>query len=106
VQHEGDPVHRLDGQAPAPPRDNWVTVRTDPYVPEKQADRDVGLPVGADQHEASAYSDTAAALEAGDLGKNGYIDPATQEVFNRVRGNQAKFFGDNEIGYTYSGREN
>jgi hypothetical protein len=108
IQHEGDPVHRLDGQAPPPTSSSWVTVETDPYDPD---DPDAGpedngpLHMDPGQHGSNPYANTAAALDNGDLSGKGYIDPATAAAFEDVSAQQAKFFGENEYAYVYEGAE-
>jgi hypothetical protein len=105
IQHEGDPVHRLDGQASAPSSSNWVTVTTDPYDREKGPEDNGPLHIDPGQHGSDPYANTAAALDNGGLAEQGYIDPATAAAFEDVSAQQAKFFGENEYAYVYEGAE-
>ncbi|GGH42921.1 putative T7SS-secreted protein [Microbacterium album] len=101
LQHAGDPVHRLDGQAPPPDRAGWVTIGVDP-----SGGSGAGvLPVDVSQHSAALYADTAAALDSGDLVAAGAVDRATQDAYGAVAQSQGRFFADDEVAYVYRGAE-
>lgn len=100
-QHSGDHVHRLDGQAPAPASDKWVTVESEPY----------GSP-GGYPHGSVLYANTARAIEPDPesdsiaLVDEGYIDAATQQKFKEVSDMQDKFFSNtDEVASIYEGAE-
>ncbi|MBD7952090.1 hypothetical protein [Oerskovia rustica] len=102
-QHRGDPVHRLDGEAPTAPHDRWVTVETDtwdgPSAPSSSPFFDAG------RHDAGEYSTTAQHLSDGSLHDGGYVSDSTQDAFEQIRADQSIFFGDSETYYTYEGSE-
>ncbi|RXR25397.1 hypothetical protein EQW78_10135 [Oerskovia turbata] len=102
-QHRGDPVHRLDGEAPPSPHDRWVTVETDtwdgPSAPSSSPFFDAG------RHHAGKYSTTAEHLSDGSLHDGGYVSGSTQDAFEKIRADQSIFFGDSETYYTYEGSE-
>ncbi|MFF3065537.1 hypothetical protein ACFVQ3_13340 [Oerskovia sp. NPDC057915] len=102
-QHRGDPVHRLDGEAPKPPHDRWATIDTDPWdgptAPSSSPFIDAG------RHDAEKYASTANHLSDGSLRDGGYVSSTTQDTFETIRADQSMFFGDKEIYYTYEGSE-
>lgn len=101
IQHQGDPVHRLDGADSAPMDDNKVTVHVNPWDPEAQ-DEAPHSELDAGRHDAGMYGDTVQAIIDG---QHGETTKEQRETIQQIIADQDKFFSDDETRFRYEGSE-
>ncbi|MGI6878374.1 WXG100 family type VII secretion target [Microbacterium sp. gxy059] len=95
IQHVGDPVHRLDGTAPADPSENHVTVHVNP-----PGEGDAVLDAG--RHNSGLYGETIQQIQDG---AHPGVDDSVQDAIDRIMADQDLFFSDDETHYVFEGSE-